>query len=130
MELQETTLGVCCIAYHDTYGDPCLQEDYGMLENFLKLNKDDIHIVFESDEFGVYQFDSRFRQTLKAFLSKTTFDVDIYHDVDEMAEQLECEAQEVVSAYDYHLKMLRLVKESDGDDREFQRLWTEEFVLN
>ena len=125
------------IKWYNHYNDKHLIEEYDQLENLFGKHKADFTCLHDCDAFGVFEYDTKREQDVRSFenglfepeyyLSLEDWINEYYLYDDNRPEQIN--SAEFFSELEYQAELGRIMKECGGDEREFERLWTEEFVF-
>lgn len=124
------------IDWFNHYDDKFLKEDYETLEKIFGENEDKIECLYDCDEFAAFKYDAIIHDQLMKFdgglfepeyFESTNHMLMEYFEFDDMPEGLTL--PQFFSDLEYQKKLVKIGMEAGGDEREFDRLWTNQFVF-
>lgn len=128
---------IIVINWFNHHDDVHLKEEYETLEKIFGDNEDKVHCLFDCDDFGVFEYADEVHEQLKGF-ENGLFDPEYYYSLqffkDEYYEYEDQDPEQVsddefFADLQYQKQLCKIMSESGGDEREFDRLWTEQFVF-
>ena len=131
------TTDIIIINWYDTYGDQYLAYDYEQLEKIFAEHPK-CKCLFDCATYGVFQYTEEASAALRK-LEGGLFEPEYYSSVDDWIEEYyehETYRPEVIShlgffhEIEYQKRLLKIGRQCGDDDREFDRLWCEEFILD
>lgn len=127
---------IIVIDWFNHYDDVHLKGEYEDLEKIFEQNEDKIKCLFDCEHCAVFRYDDSVHQQLFK-LTGGLFEPEYYPSLqDYKDEYYEYESEDASKVSDeeffgnleYQKQLGKIMHESGGDEREFDRLWCEEFV--
>ena len=129
---------IIVINWFNHYDDTRLKEEYERLEKIFGENEDKVECLFDCDDFGIFRYTDEVHEQMKGFenglfepeyhYSLQFFKDEYYEYEDQDSEQVSDE--EFFGELQYQKQLCTIMSKSGGDEREFGRLWTEQFVFD
>jgi len=129
---------IMMINWYDHFDDKYLKEEYNWLQEIFGANESKIKSLFDCEEFGVFQYETDLHDKMMSF-EDGLFEPEYHDNMKLFKEEYfeyeidinpnEVSDMEFFADMQYQKQLQKIGHMAGGDEREFDRLWTEQFVF-
>lgn len=125
------TDNIILLRWYNHYGDPHLEYDYDVMQEVFNKYPS-IKPLFDCDEVGVFSYPDEAHDDLFE-LNGSLLSPTYWSSWEEFCKDFDSDPSDALAVFgqvQYDAQLLEIGKQAGNDEREFDRLWTERFVLN